>query len=148
VRRAILALLALAAVIFILMPGQAPAARAASLPGHVAAFDAARSRAGDAYVYGAAGPSAFDCSGLVEWAYGQAGIHLPRDTYQMLASGKLIPTSHPRKGDLAFYGSGHVELYVRGGHTFGAHDSGQPVGWIAYGGSWVPTMFFRVRGAG
>lgn len=109
------------------------------------------SRAGDPYIYGDAGPYAFDCSGLVVWAYGQEGITLPRTTYEMLdavSSGLLIPTSHPVKGDLAFYGSGHVEFFVRGGHTFGAHQSGQPVGWIAYGGGWVPTMFFRVRGAG
>lgn len=117
----------------------------------LAAFYAARTRAGDPYVYGDAGPRAFDCSGLVQWAYGRAGIRLPRTTYGMLAAvarGLLQYTSHPVKGDLAFYGSGHVELYVRPGHTFGAHATGQPVGWIAYGWGWVPTLFFHVRGAG
>lgn len=116
----------------------------------MAAFYDARSRAGDPYAWGAAGPSAFDCSGLVYWAYRKAGITLPRDTYEMLAavaSGLLQPTSHPVKGDLAFYGSGHVELFVRWGHTFGALQSGSPVWWHHYGGWWVPTLFFHVRGA-
>jgi cell wall-associated NlpC family hydrolase len=148
VRRAALAILTLALAAAIFLPGQASAARAAGSPGYQAAFSVARTRAGDPYSYGSAGPSAFDCSGLVQWAYGQAGIHLPRDTFEMLASGKLIPTAHPRRGDLAFFGTGHVEFYVRPGHTFGAQQTGTLVGWHSYGGWWAPTMFFRVRGAG
>ncbi len=150
-RAAVAAMAAAAAAPAVLaVAGAAPAA-ASSLPKRLEAFDAARTRAGDPYVYGDAGPSAFDCSGLVQWAYRQAGISLPRDTFEMLAavaSGLLIPESTPRKGDLAFFGTGHVELFVRPGHTFGAQQSGTPVWWHPYSGWWHPTMWFRVRGAG
>ncbi len=78
-------------------------------------------------------------------AYRHAGIRLPRTTYEMLASPLLVRIWHPRMGDLAFYGSGHVELFRKWGWTFGAHDYGQPVGLIHYGGDWVPTAFYRVR---
>jgi hypothetical protein len=107
------------------------------------------------YQWAGTGPcgNGYDCSGLVMEAYLHAGIHLPRTTYDMLASPKLIPVSikEARPGDLAFYGSGHVELvvYVNRWHwTFGAHDSGSRVGFIHYGGSWVPTAIYRVKGAG
>ncbi len=83
------------------------------------------------------------------------GITLPRTTYGMLAAvawGKLIPESFrsARKGDLVFYGSGHVEMWVRGGHTFGALQSGMPVWWHSFSWSswWHPSLVFRVRGAG
>jgi hypothetical protein len=53
-----------------------------------------------------------------------------------------------RRGDLAFYGTGHVEFFVRPGHTFGALNSGTRVGWHKWNAWWHPTMFFHVRGAG
>lgn len=96
------------------------------------------------YAWGGTGPSTFDCSGLVMMAYEHAGIQLPRTTYEMLASSRLHRTYSPQPGDLAFYGSGHVELYVRAGVTFGAHQSGERIGLAYYSGSWQPTMFFRV----
>jgi NlpC/P60 family/Transglycosylase-like domain len=100
---------------------------------------------GHPYVYGAAGPSAYDCSGLVMAAYAKEGISLPHSTYAMLSSGLLVATSHPEPGDLAFFGSGHVELYVRAGETFGAHDSADGIGYMPYGGSWSPSGFYSVR---
>lgn len=138
---------ALAAGIMLASPGKA---HASSRPRHLTAFFWARAQRGKPYVYGGTGPSGFDCSGLVQTAYRHAGINLPRTTYGMLASGKLVPETarQARRGDLAFYGSGHVEMFVRRGHTFGAHQTGTLIGWIHYGFSWVPTMFFRVRGAG
>ena len=99
---------------------------------------------GHPYVYGGTGPG-FDCSGLVMEAYRHAGIRLPRTTYGMLGSRKLVRVIHPRMGDLAFYGTGHVELFRRWGYTFGAHDSGTRVGLIHYGYGWRPTTFYRVR---
>ena len=78
-------------------------------------------------------------------AYRHAGIWLPRTTYGMLASRKLIRVRHPRMGDLAFYGTGHVELFRRWGYTFGAHDSGTVVSLIHYGYGWRPSAFYRVR---
>jgi cell wall-associated NlpC family hydrolase len=101
-------------------------------------------QAGHPYVWGGTGPG-FDCSGLVMMAYRHVGVYLPRTTYAMLASPLLVRVAHPRMGDLAFYGSGHVELFRKWGWTFGAHNFGSPVGLIHYGGSWVPTAFYRVR---
>lgn len=94
----------------------------------------AESQAGKTYVYGAAGPSHYDCSGLVMRAYAHAGISLPHNTGAMLSSGKLVRTSHPHWGDLAFFGSGHVELFdywkTHGFESFGAHSSSHPrIGW-------------------
>ena len=108
------------------------------------AYHWALTQAGHPYVYGGTGPG-YDCSGLVMMAYRHAGIHLPRTTYGMLASRLLVRVRHPVKGDLAFYGSGHVELYVKPGYTFGAHDYGSPVSRIHYGWGWVPTAFYRVK---
>jgi cell wall-associated NlpC family hydrolase len=105
----------------------------------------AETRKGDEYVYGADGPGEFDCSGLVYWAASQMGISLPRTTYGMLDSSRLERVSTPEPGDLAFYGSGHVEIYTRPGHTFGAHDTGTVVSEIGFGGSWSPTEFMRLR---
>lgn len=129
------------------------AAHAYINPGHVRAWFWARAQAGKPYVFGGTGPYGFDCSGLVMEAYRHIGITLPRTTYEMLASSKLIPESarNARRGDLAFFGSGHVELVGRMvGVTFGAHQTGTLVGWARYSwaSSYHPTAFFRVRNAG
>jgi cell wall-associated NlpC family hydrolase len=108
------------------------------------AYRWAQRRRGQPYVYGGTGPG-FDCSGLVMMAYRHVGISLPRTTYGMLASPKLVRVRHPRMGDLAFYGTGHVELFRRWGYTFGAHDAGSLVGLVHYGYGWKPTAFYRVR---
>ena len=110
----------------------------------VRAYYWALSQRGHPYEYGGTGPG-YDCSGLVMMAYRHAGIHLPRTTYEMLASRLLFRVSHPRIGDLAFYGSGHVELFRKWGYTFGAHDYGAPVSLIRYGWGWRPTAYYRVR---
>ncbi len=108
------------------------------------AYRWALTQKGHPYEWGGTGPG-YDCSGLVMMAYRHAGVHLPRTTYEMLASHLLVRVRHPRMGDLAFYGSGHVELFVRWGYTYGAHDSGTVVSQIHYGYGWVPTAFYRVR---
>lgn len=113
-------------------------------PRRLRAYKWALRRHGHPYVYGGTGPG-FDCSGLVMQAYRHVGIQLPRTTYGMLASPKLVRVRHPRMGDLAFYGTGHVEFFRRWGWTYGAHDYGQPVGLIHYGYGWKPTAFYRVR---
>jgi cell wall-associated NlpC family hydrolase len=114
------------------------------LPRRLRAYRWAARQKGHPYVYGGTGPG-FDCSGLVMEAYWHAGIRLPRTTYGMLASRKLIRVRHPRMGDLAFYGTGHVELFRRWGYTFGAHDSGTRVSLVHYGYGWKPTAFYRIR---
>lgn len=112
----------------------------------------AKAQTGDPYRYGATGPSSWDCSGLVMKAYAKAGISLPRTTGGMLGSSKLVRTSSPKWGDLAFFGSGHVEFYTSGsrtkGYSFGAHKSGTRVSYRPYSSYYHPTAFYHVKGAG
>ena len=110
---------------------------------------AERHAAGCWYSYGGSSCSpVYDCSGLVMEAFGHgAGIWLPHSTYAMLANRHLhwIPLSQARRGDLMFYGSGHVEINTVWYHkTFGAHDWGQRVGWATWGPWWHPTAAYRV----
>ena len=76
------------------------------------AVRAALSRLGRPYVWGATGPNQFDCSGLVQWAYAQAGIHLDRTTYQQINDGIPVPRSQVRPGDLVFPHAGHVQMAI------------------------------------
>lgn len=76
------------------------------------AVRAALSRLGRPYVWGATGPDQFDCSGLVQWSYAQAGIHLDRTTYQQINDGIPVPRSQVRPGDLVFPHTGHVQMAI------------------------------------
>jgi cell wall-associated NlpC family hydrolase len=138
--------LAAAGMVFVASPLASVPASASSPPKRVAALRWAEHRAGKWYCWGGAGPSCFDCSGLVMKAYEHAGITLPRTTTGMLDSHKLrrISARDRQRGDLAFYGSGHVELVTNRG-TFGAEDSGTRLGWHHPSRWWHPTMYFRVR---
>jgi cell wall-associated NlpC family hydrolase len=102
---------------------------------------------GKPYLWGGTGPGGFDCSGLVYAAYRASGVILPRTTYGMLASWRLvrISKSQARRGDLAFFGTGHVELYDWGNWTYGAADLGTFIGFHLMNSFWHPTMYFRVR---
>lgn len=73
---------------------------------------AALSRLGRPYVWGAAGPDRFDCSGLVKWAYAQAGVGLHRTTYDQINDGVPVSRSAVRAGDLVFPHPGHVQLAI------------------------------------
>jgi peptidoglycan DL-endopeptidase CwlO len=76
------------------------------------AVRAALSRLGRPYVWGATGPNQFDCSGLVQWSYAQAGVHLGRTTYQQINDGIPVPRSQVRPGDLVFPHAGHVQMAI------------------------------------
>ncbi len=76
------------------------------------AVRAALSRLGRPYVWGATGPDRFDCSGLVQWAYAQAGVHLDRTTYDQINDGLPVPRSRVRPGDLVFPHAGHVQMAI------------------------------------
>lgn len=134
----------------------APAAHAAVLApavtGHTVGdrlLNVAESKAGHWYSYGSAGPTYFDCSGLVYWSAMQLGITLPRTTFGMLAGSShlyWIPLSQARRGDLMFYGSGHVEINTGWYHTtFGAQQTGTRLWWHPWSGWWAPTMAMRLR---
>ncbi len=102
----------------------------------------ALTRIGYPYVWGAAGPHAFDCSGLVVWSYAQIGISLEHYTGDLWNEGEHIPRSELEPGDLVFFFAdlGHVGIYL--GHglmvdapTFGQDVQVQPVFWSAYAGA-------------
>lgn len=88
-------------------------------PGHGAsgAVAAALTRVGSPYVWGAAGPTTFDCSGLVVWAYAQVGINLPHYSGAQYLATTRISAAQLQPGDLVFYGPGgseHVAIYIGG----------------------------------
>ena len=106
------------------------------------ALTAALSRRGDPYVWGAAGPGQFDCSGLVVWAFAQEGISLPHFTGDLWNSGVHIPRADLEPGDLVFFFAdiSHVGIYLGNGLMVDAPDFGeavqvQPVFWSAYVGA-------------
>ncbi|SPM33822.1 hypothetical protein MRAB57_1626 [Mycobacterium rhizamassiliense] len=91
------------------------------------AVRAALSRLGRPYVWGATGPDQFDCSGLVQWAYAQAGIHLDRTTYQQINDGIPVAPAQVRPGDLVFPHAGHVQMAIGNGLVVEAPYSGASV---------------------
>lgn len=82
-----------------------------------AAVQYALAQVGDAYVYGAAGPNAFDCSGLTMMAWAQAGVALPHSSSAQYSSGPHVAQSDLQPGDLVFYYSpiSHVGIYIGNG---------------------------------
>jgi cell wall-associated NlpC family hydrolase len=88
----------------------------------------AYSKLGDPYVYGATGPSSFDCSGLVQAAWASAGVSIPRTTYEQVAALPAVSTSDLQPGDLLFFaGDSHVGMYVGGGMLIDAPQTGEDV---------------------
>ncbi|AWT42750.1 MULTISPECIES: C40 family peptidase [Streptomyces] len=96
----------------------------------MAAFQAAQSKIGSPYVYGASGPSSFDCSGLTSWAYAQADVSIPRTSQAQANAGtRIYSQSDLRVGDLVlFYGDlHHVGLYAGNGQVLHAPRTGTTV---------------------
>ncbi|MEU1848006.1 NlpC/P60 family protein [Streptomyces sp. NPDC019990] len=102
---------------------QAPSSRAA------AAVAYAYQKLGSPYVWGATGPDAFDCSGLVQAAYRSAGVSLPRTTYSQIDAGRRVSRSGLLPGDLVFFYAGisHVGIYVGNGRMIHAPNPSVPV---------------------
>ncbi|RSS83441.1 C40 family peptidase [Streptomyces sp. WAC06614] len=96
-----------------------------------AALAAAKTKVGSAYISGAEGPSAFDCSGLTQWAYRQAGVSISRTTWTQANDGTRIGRSQLQPGDLVlFYGDlHHVALYAGNGMVLHASN---PRGGVKY----------------
>ncbi|MEV6315835.1 C40 family peptidase [Streptomyces sp. NPDC051776] len=104
-------------------PVRAPNARAAQAVAY------AQSALGKPYVWGATGPSGFDCSGLTQAAWRAAGVALPRTTYTQINAGRRVPRAQLAPGDLVFFYSGvsHVGLYIGGDRMIHAPRPGAPV---------------------
>ncbi|MEU4467996.1 NlpC/P60 family protein [Streptomyces sp. NPDC024017] len=94
-----------------------------------AAVAAARSALGKPYVWGSNGPSGFDCSGLMQWSYAQAGVSLPRTSQAQRYAGRQVPLSEARPGDLVIYrgDASHVGMYMGNGQVIHAPYPGAPV---------------------
>lgn len=88
----------------------------------------AATKIGSPYSYGAAGPSAFDCSGLVYWSYQQAGKTIPRDSYGQPAAARPSTYADAKPGDvLIFNGGGHAGIYEGNGIFIHSSTYGVPV---------------------
>jgi peptidoglycan DL-endopeptidase CwlO len=96
---------------------------------------AALSRRGMPYVWGAVGPASFDCSGLVQWSFAQAGIAMPRVADRQAVAGLAIQVSQLQPGDLLFYHTdptapgyiSHVAIYLGNGWMIQAPEPGKNV---------------------
>lgn len=90
----------------------------------------AMNQRGDSYAYGAAGPNAFDCSGLVFYSYRRAGFAVPRTSSAQAAHTRRIAKQNMRTGDLMFFASGggvyHAAIFLRWqhGHALMLHAPG------------------------
>lgn len=124
-------------------------------------MDIAKAQTGDPYVFGAEGPNAFDCSGLVAYALNQAGVKVPRLTaagYQDLYRNSRVTRDQLKPGDLIFYWSpnsrgiprgqaSHIEIYLGNGMAMGTDNPSEgarvePVNWDTFiGGARVPALY-------
>jgi cell wall-associated NlpC family hydrolase len=93
------------------------------------AIDTALAQIGDPYVWAAAGPRSFDCSGLTQFAYAAAGIKLPHSSRMQSTMGTAVPRAALRPGDLVFFRSpvSHVGMYIGNGKMVHAPTPGTSV---------------------
>jgi cell wall-associated NlpC family hydrolase len=106
----------------------------------------AEAQIGTPYVWGGAAPGGFDCSGLVQWAYAQVGINLPRTAQAQYATAAPIDASQIQPGDLLFYAQTypdprstitHVGIYIGNGQMINAPTDGDVVRVMpAFNGFW------------
>jgi peptidoglycan DL-endopeptidase CwlO len=117
------------------VPGAAASGGAMTAAQLTAALRAAESRRGLPYVWGAAGPTSFDCSGLVQWSFAQAGVSMPRVAADQARAGVAVPVSQLEPGDLLFYHTdptdpgyiSHVAIYLGNGWMIQAPQPGMNV---------------------
>ena len=90
----------------------------------------AKSKLGSPYVWGAAGPNTFDCSGFTMWVYARVGVSLPHSSRSQINSGQRVSRANLAPGDLVFFGTSvihHVGIYVGGGMYIHAPHTGDVV---------------------
>ena len=132
----------------------APEGLPAGTPSTIAvALAYARSKIGSPYLWGAIGPDQFDCSGLTQWAYGMAGLTLPRTSREQWFSGPHPSLGELKPGDLLFWATNasdpasihHVAVYFGGGYMIEAPHTGSfvqmvPVYLDGYFGATRPVL--------
>lgn len=93
------------------------------------AISAAESQKGKPYAWGGTGPNSFDCSGLVQYSFKQAGVSLPRVAQDQVNSGTRVTYANAERGDILYWTDGggyayHVAIYLGGGRMIDAPNSG------------------------
>lgn len=107
--------------------------------------NAAKSQIGKPYVWGATGPNAYDCSGLVQYAYSQAGKNIGRTTYQQAGAGQHVSVSQAQAGDILMWGDCHDAIYVGNNQYVHAPQPGQNVTQATISSYFMPDYAIRVR---
>ncbi|OOC53733.1 MULTISPECIES: C40 family peptidase [Nocardiopsis] len=140
------------------MGGQDPTTSAASsggggtaaVSGDVqAVLDFARAQIGKPYVWGGTGPDSYDCSGLVQAAWAQAGVSLPRTTYDQVNAGTRVPRDQVQPGDLLFFYSesspSHVGIYSGNGNMIHGSNPSKPLEEVSLAAYWDGVFTAAVR---
>jgi len=122
----------------------APSAHASTKPPRLVAFDWAKAQAGKPYIYGGTGPNGYDCSGLMQYILGVAGVRMPRVAADQARTGVVLPYSQAKIGDLLIFANdptnpgyiSHIAMYIGGGKMLEAPHTGDHVKiWPVYTGT-------------
>ncbi|MFY7070474.1 NlpC/P60 family protein [Nocardiopsis changdeensis] len=114
-----------------------------------AVLDFARAQIGKPYVWGGTGPDGYDCSGLVQAAWAQAGVNLPRTTYDQVNAGTRISRDQVQPGDLLFFYSesapSHVGIYSGNGMMIHGSNPSKPLEEVSLAAYWDGVFTAAVR---
>ncbi|WP_444959981.1 NlpC/P60 family protein [Nocardiopsis sp. M1B1] len=114
-----------------------------------AVLDFARAQIGKPYVWGGTGPDGYDCSGLVQAAWAQAGVNLPRTTYDQVNAGTRVSRDEVQPGDLLFFYSesspSHVGIYSGNGNMIHGSNPSKPLEEVSLAAYWDSVFTVAVR---
>ncbi|KOX07918.1 hypothetical protein ADL05_27850 [Nocardiopsis sp. NRRL B-16309] len=130
--------------------GAGETAEAAAASGDVqTVLDFARAQIGKPYVWGGTGPDSYDCSGLVQAAWAQAGVSLPRTTYDQVNAGTPVSRDDLQPGDLLFFYSesapSHVGIYSGNGMMIHGSNPAKPLEEVDLASYWDSVFTGAVR---